>query len=351
MAITTTTTSFLSEIKETLAMDPVAKGIIESLQQDAMADKNYSLRQDLLYFNGKIYVPNGRELRQRLLDLFHGSLVGGHSGFSPFQVVYGRPSPPLVGYTTDETPIEALDKALLNRETLLAQLKMNLQRAQERMPEQTNRHRRDKEFQVAYRLLLPSDARIHPVFHVSLLKFCPNPTVATPTHPPATADQFPSPLRILSKRSVKENKKQVRQVLVQWVGTEPAEATWEYWGPFHASFPNIGLEDKATLDGEILNLLDGEEIARSVYYFPHSELRPAWGIIFCGMHFRYSGFHSIKTWGTSCSFSDIAQKKTKLAPLQRQTGTGIGLQEILGRVPLFKFGKGKGKSLDYDYDC
>nr|GLL29689.1 hypothetical protein KK1_029709 [Ipomoea trifida] len=190
----------------------------------------------------------------------------------------------------DETPIEALDKALLNRETLLAQLKMNLQRAQERMREQTNRHRRDKEFQVgdsvyvklkpyrqgsvalrrshklakryygpypiiarvgkvAYRLLLPSDARIHPVFHVSLLKFCPNPTVATPTHPPATADQFPSPLRILDKRSVKENKKQVRQVLVQWVGTEPAEATWEYWAPFHASFPNIGLEDKATLDG------------------------------------------------------------------------------------------------------
>nr|GMD12791.1 1-acyl-sn-glycerol-3-phosphate acyltransferase 2-like [Ipomoea batatas] len=85
---------------------------------------------------------------------------------------------------------------------------------------------------------------------------------------------------------------------------------------------------------EILNLLDGEEIARSVYYFPHSELRPAWGIIFCGMHFRYSGFHSIKTWGASCSFSDIAQKKTKLATLQRQTGTGIGLQEILGRVPL-----------------
>nr|GLL31466.1 hypothetical protein CISIN_1g0379581mg [Ipomoea trifida] len=55
---------------------------------------------------------------------------------------------------------------------------------------------------------------------------------------------------------------------------------------------------------------------------------------------RYSGFHSIKTWGTSWSFSNIAQKKTKLAPLQRQMGTGIGLQEILGRVPLFKFGKG-----------
>ncbi|XP_031099982.1 uncharacterized protein LOC116004179 isoform X2 [Ipomoea triloba] len=72
------------------------------------------------------------------------------------------------------------------------------------------------------------------------------------------------------------------------------------------------------INQEILNLLDGEEIARSVYYFPHSELRPAWGIIFCGMHFRYSGFHSIKNWGTSCSFSDIAQKKTKLAPLQEK---------------------------------
>nr|GLL21465.1 hypothetical protein CISIN_1g044180mg [Ipomoea trifida] len=30
----------------------------------------------------------------------------------------------------------------------------------------------------------------------------------------------------------------------------PLEATWEYWEPFHATYPHIILEDKAVFDGE-----------------------------------------------------------------------------------------------------
>lgn len=33
-----------------------------------------------MYFKRKIYVPSGKDLRPQLLELFHGSLVGGHSG-------------------------------------------------------------------------------------------------------------------------------------------------------------------------------------------------------------------------------------------------------------------------------
>nr|GMC63077.1 Transposon Ty3-I Gag-Pol polyprotein [Ipomoea batatas] len=129
--------------------------------------------------------------------------VHNSTGLSPFQVIYGRPPPPLVGYSSDGTPIEALDDT----------------------------------------------ARIHPVFHISLLKYCPNPSIVTPQHPPPTADHFPVPLRILARRVAKDNGLQIQQVLVQWERTTPSEATWENWVPFHASFPDIRLEDKAPLDG------------------------------------------------------------------------------------------------------
>lgn len=80
MTISVTTTSFLSEIKEALIEDSFAQDIIKSLPSSDVAGTCFSLQQDILYFKGKIYVPLGKDLRQRLLDLFHGSLVGGHSG-------------------------------------------------------------------------------------------------------------------------------------------------------------------------------------------------------------------------------------------------------------------------------
>ena len=70
------------------------------------------------------------------------------TGFSPFQVVYGKPPPPFVGYSSEDTPIDSLNSALLDREALLATVKLNLQRAQERMRTQENRHHRNTEFEV-----------------------------------------------------------------------------------------------------------------------------------------------------------------------------------------------------------
>lgn len=132
---------------------------------------------------------------------------------TPFQALYGKPPLVISGYTPRNTKIEKLDEILTQRTDILKLLKENLTRAQNHMVQQANKHRSEKVFEsgqwvylklqpyrqvslknrhsqklakrfygpfrilrrigtVAYELELPPAARIHPVFHVSLLKTC-----------------------------------------------------------------------------------------------------------------------------------------------------------------------------------
>ncbi|KAJ9553593.1 hypothetical protein OSB04_017638 [Centaurea solstitialis] len=225
-------------------------------------------------------------------ELWYNTTLHKSTRFSPFQVVYERPPPILLGYAAGSISVDALDCALLNRDNVLSLLIDKLRRAQSRMLNHANQHRRDKEFAVndwvyvklqpcrqqslakrichklarkfygpyqiiarigpvAYKLLLPPDARIHPVFHISLLKFCPNPT--TVTHQPLPASDtkpISFPVEIQARRIMKQGGKQIPQVLVQWSNSAAAEATWEDWTTFAATFPEFCLKDKASSDGE-----------------------------------------------------------------------------------------------------
>jgi hypothetical protein len=84
--------------------------------------------------------------------------------------------------------------------------------------------------QVAYQLALPSQSKLHPVFHVSCLKKVIGTSFQIQNnllelaeegyiwlHLEATLDQREHCLR---QRTIKE-------VLVQWKDTNPADATWE----------------------------------------------------------------------------------------------------------------------------
>lgn len=110
---------------------------------------------------------------------------------------------------------------------------------------------------VAYRLELPPHSRIHPVFHVSLLKLHPGETPTTPGFLPETTkgnDPIVAPLTILDWKLDASTSPPSRQVLVQWNGLSPEDSTWEDWNDLAAAyvledkdiFPPGGIDSKRT---------------------------------------------------------------------------------------------------------
>ena len=67
---------------------------------------------------------------------------------TPFEAVYGCSPPSLLDYLAGHSSIASLDDLLQSRTHILATLKFNLQRAQNRMQVQANSHRTDVNFDV-----------------------------------------------------------------------------------------------------------------------------------------------------------------------------------------------------------
>lgn len=95
---------------------------------------------------------------------------------------------------------------------------------------------------VAYELKLPHGSRIHPVFHVSLLKRSTYPGVTVSAVLPLVDndDQFTlTPTRILGLKVVIRGLLLVTQVLIQWSHSKPKDATWEDLSFIQEQFPDF----------------------------------------------------------------------------------------------------------------
>lgn len=215
------------------------------------------------------------------------------TGMTPFQALYGRLPPTIPLYHEGSSSVHEVDQNLLSRDALLSQLKSNLAAATNRMKQYADSKRRDVQYEVgdwvflklhpyrqhsvsvrtypklackfygpyqieekigpvAYKLQLPPGSRIHPVFHVSLLKKkIGEAALSSNELPPVTDDGelLLEPESVLDTRWVKKGSKIVEQLLVKWKKLQEEDATWEDSQSFTVRFPNINLEDKVAVRG------------------------------------------------------------------------------------------------------
>jgi hypothetical protein len=95
---------------------------------------------------------------------------------------------------------------------------------------------------VAYKLDLPPETRIHPVFHVSCLKHKLGQQISPlPTLPPV--DQMgeikPEPETLIDRRMSKKKGRAVTEVLVRWKGAPAEDDTWEILWELQLQYPHL----------------------------------------------------------------------------------------------------------------
>ena len=195
---------------------------------------------------------------------------------SPFRVVYGRDPPSIRSYESGETRVAAAARTMEERTEFIADVRHRLEQAQVVQKRHYDRAHRPVTYlvgdwallrlrqrpaaslsaatagklkpkfygpyrvvelinEVAVRLDLPPQARLHDIFHVGLLKkYHGDPPAVPPPLPPLRNGAVVlEPEQAVKTRLARG----VRQVLIKWKGASPASATWEDVDAFRALYP------------------------------------------------------------------------------------------------------------------
>jgi hypothetical protein len=106
--------------------------------------------------------------------------------------------------------------------------------------------------ELAYKLTLPADARIHPVFHVSQLKpFTPDhtPVFSELPRPPDLSAVTVEPAVILDRRMRRKGNNPVIQLKIQWSSLPADAATWEDYDVLRLRYPEAAIWEEASSQG------------------------------------------------------------------------------------------------------
>jgi transposase InsO family protein len=213
-----------------------------------------------------------------LAEYWYNTSCHSSLGKSPFAVLYGREPRQLDLSDLDVEPVTDVQDWLEERKGMMDLLKLHLNRAQHRMKVQADKKRTERSFQVgdsvflklqpyvqssvahrsnhklsfkfygpyqvlarvgsvAYRLKLPEESKVHPVFHVSQLKRVRHQPTQVMSSLPDMYSVLQVPLSILEYRWLKEANRMSRQGLVSWTNADSTATTWENLEDLHRRFP------------------------------------------------------------------------------------------------------------------
>jgi ribosomal protein L21E len=206
---------------------------------------------------------------------FHTSLNS-----TPFEILYGQKPRHLGIDVIQSCAVPDVQMWLQDRSTMVQLLQQQLVRAQQRQKQQADKHRTERSFEVgdsvylklqpyvqtsvatranhklsfryfgpyqviakvgsvAYKLLLPDNTSIHPVFHVSQLKKAISPSLQVSTELPhsVASDTLRFPIKVLQRRLKPHGDHLVSEVLIQWSAWPTSMATWELETELKQQFP------------------------------------------------------------------------------------------------------------------
>nr|KYP65719.1 Transposon Ty3-G Gag-Pol polyprotein [Cajanus cajan] len=98
-----------------------------------------------------------------LAEFWYNTTLQSALGMTPFQALYGRAPPAFPDFVSPPTTVVSVASLLQQKKMIMHVVRNNLRHARQRMVAQANKSRKDITFN-------PSDAAVHPIFHVSLLR-------------------------------------------------------------------------------------------------------------------------------------------------------------------------------------
>ena len=80
MALSCISPTLYQQILQTYEKDEAIQRVVREMQRDPKSHKNFTYEQDQLRRKGRTIVGNDAAIQNQILELFHSSGLGGHSG-------------------------------------------------------------------------------------------------------------------------------------------------------------------------------------------------------------------------------------------------------------------------------